>query len=297
MLLQDSGFFEGEKCSSERVRAIRGDVSTLAHTVLQPTGRSPERAMLFLHGILGSRSNWRSFARAFVAARPDWAAVLVDLRHHGDSLEVEGPNDLDACVDDLLRLSAELDVAVRGVLGHSFGGKVGLALLARRAIPLDEVIAIDVDPAAARVGGRGDVEHVLETLRRIPPRFASRDEFTLALAHAGLGETLRAWLSMNLVRSDDGVRFGPDLDAIDALLASHRATDLLDVCLHPPEETRLRLLIAERSDAVSRETLARLEQAAGEGVLELEIVQGAGHWVQVDAPEAVRRFLIRDQRA
>jgi esterase len=272
-------------------------MSTLAHTVLAPKERSPARAMLFLHGILGSRSNWRSFARAFVTARPDWAAVLVDLRHHGDSLDVEGPNDLDACVDDLLGLNAELDVPVRGVLGHSFGGKVGLALLARRAIPLDEVIVVDVDPAASRPGGRGDVEEVIETLRRLPPRFASRDEFSSALAQAGLGETMRGWLSMNLVHGDGGVRFGPDLEAIDALLASHRSTDLLEVCLHPPLETRLGLLIGERSDAVSGQSRSRLEQAARDGVLELEIVPGAGHWVQVDAPEAVRRFLVRDQRA
>src|SRR5690606_16267672 len=104
---------------------------TLAHTVLTAKGASPRRAMLFMHGILGTRANWRSFARSFTEARPDWAAVLVDLRHHGDSLELGGDDDLDACVDDLLALGGALDLPIRGALGHSFGGKVALALLAR----------------------------------------------------------------------------------------------------------------------------------------------------------------------
>src|SRR5690606_41911913 len=47
--------------------------------------RENPRWMLFLHGILGRRSNWRSFSRRWVAARPGWGAVLVDLRGHGDS--------------------------------------------------------------------------------------------------------------------------------------------------------------------------------------------------------------------
>ena len=55
--------------------------ATVTHTVVTAEGARPERAILFLHGILGSGGNWRTFARRFVAARPDWAAVLVDLRN------------------------------------------------------------------------------------------------------------------------------------------------------------------------------------------------------------------------
>jgi esterase len=252
--------------------------------------------MLFLHGILGSRANWRSFARGFTEARPDWAAVLVDLRHHGDSLEVEGSDDLAACVDDLLALDRAFELPVRGALGHSFGGKVALALLARGALTLDEVIVVDVDPASSASRGRCGVEAVIDTLKKLPHEFASRDEFTSALAAEGLGATMQGWLSMNLVRTERGVRFGPDLQGVESLLDSHIETDLMDVCVAPPSATRLRFLVAGESDAVSAETLARLEEAARDGALELEVVPDAGHWVQMDAPEAVRRFLAGGQR-
>src|SRR5690606_18394003 len=151
----------------------------------------------------------------------------------------------------------------------------------------DEVIVVDVDPASSR--GRRGVETVIDTLRSLPRDFESRDAFTAALAQAGLGETMQGWLSMNLVRTETGVRFGPDLDAIDALLESHLEADLMRVCQSPPEGTRLRIMVAERSDAVSAESLEKLEEASRRGALELEIVPEAGHWVQVDAPDAVRR--------
>ena len=50
----------------------------LAHALVEPPAGKPQKWMLFLHGILGSGANWRSFARALVKERPEWGAVLVD---------------------------------------------------------------------------------------------------------------------------------------------------------------------------------------------------------------------------
>lgn len=58
----------------------------LAHGIVTSRSADPDRYMLFLHGILGTRANWRGIARRFVDARPGWGAVLVDLREHGESL-------------------------------------------------------------------------------------------------------------------------------------------------------------------------------------------------------------------
>ena len=51
----------------------------LSHALVTAPGQTPDRWMLFLHGILGSGANWRTVARKIVAARPQWGAVLVDL--------------------------------------------------------------------------------------------------------------------------------------------------------------------------------------------------------------------------
>ena len=88
--------------------------------------------MLFLHGILGTRANWRGIARRFVEARPEWGAVLVDLREHGDSLGLPAPHSLHAAAEDVAELERSLAVPVEGALGHSFGGKVVLEWLRSR---------------------------------------------------------------------------------------------------------------------------------------------------------------------
>ena len=107
----------------------------LAHAIVTspslPEGTSPPRLMLFLHGILGSGANWRTFAKQVVTAQPDWGAVLVDLRLHGDSREIVAPpHTISAAAGDVQELVGMLEASsssrVRGVLGHSFGGKIAL---------------------------------------------------------------------------------------------------------------------------------------------------------------------------
>lgn len=269
----------------------------LAHSIVTPRGGEPRKAMLFLHGILGRGNNWRSFARRMVDDREGFAAVLVDLRHHGDSLDVRGGEDsIEGCVDDLEALEGALGLPVAAALGHSFGGKVALAYAARRRAPLEEALIVDVDPAANLSRGRPEVESLIETLETLPKTHPSREAFAEALAERGVGKTLSGWLSLNLSRDEDGVRFGPDLGAIRAMLRSHLETDLMDAALKPREGTRMRFLLGGRSDSVSPESRRALEEAAARGVIELEIAPDAGHWVHVDAPETMRRFL-NGQRA
>ena len=109
-------------------------------------GSEPRGWLLFLHGILGSGANWRTIARKLVAARPEWGAVLVDLRKHGRSQGAPPPHTVDAAADDLVRLAADLGLPVAGVIGHSFGGKVTLAL--RGKLELAELWVLDATPGA-----------------------------------------------------------------------------------------------------------------------------------------------------
>ncbi|KAK9723506.1 hypothetical protein RND81_05G002700 [Saponaria officinalis] len=88
-----------------------------------------------LHGLLGSARNWRSFARNLSSylssnSSSEWRLVLVDLRNHGRSTEVQDlhpPHNLENAAADLANL-----VKSQGwdwpdvVIGHSLGGKVAL---------------------------------------------------------------------------------------------------------------------------------------------------------------------------
>src|SRR5262245_3630298 len=109
---------------------------------------TPARFLLFLHGILGSGANWRTFARQVVAARPEWGALLVDLRLHGESVGFPPPHTVEAAAHDIVEaLPAVLPAGATaaGVVGHSFGGKVGIVLageLAEAASPLRHLVVV-----------------------------------------------------------------------------------------------------------------------------------------------------------
>ncbi|WP_420635235.1 alpha/beta fold hydrolase [Candidatus Palauibacter sp.] len=83
-------------------------------------GAGAQRWLYVLNGIYGTGRNWASFARRLVAGRPEWGAVLVDLRLHGHSRGFEPPHTLAACVHDLLGLSAALErpVDAEGFASH-----------------------------------------------------------------------------------------------------------------------------------------------------------------------------------
>uniref|UniRef100_A0A0D9V8Q1 AB hydrolase-1 domain-containing protein n=1 Tax=Leersia perrieri TaxID=77586 RepID=A0A0D9V8Q1_9ORYZ len=84
----------------------------------------PPTAVL-LHGILGSRKNWGSFAKRLAQEFPMWQFLLVDLRCHGDSASIKkrGPHTVASTALDVLKLIVQLRLTPRVLVGHSFGGK------------------------------------------------------------------------------------------------------------------------------------------------------------------------------
>lgn len=244
----------------------------------------PSRWMLVLHGILGSGGNFRSIARRLATAHPDWGFVLVDLREHGQSLGAPPPHTIAAAAADLTRI----EVPVAGVIGHSFGGKVALAYAAARAgDPLDQAWVLDASPGTRR-DRSGLTERVLRMLRAMPQPLPSRERFLEIVRAEGHSAAIAEWLAMNVRREADGMRFRLDLDAIAALLDDYFAVDLWPVVERAEGAREMHVVVADRSDALDAKDRARLQGAgAREPRLHPHLVLNAGHWVHVDAPEAV----------
>jgi len=114
-------------------------MGTLAFDVHRP--KSPPdgevRTAMFLHGILGTKRNWRTPANVFLKKTGFAQALTVDHRGHGGSRDygggVKGPT-VAVCAEDLeILVKQELNGQVPDVLcAHSFGGKVALAFIEAR---------------------------------------------------------------------------------------------------------------------------------------------------------------------
>lgn len=263
----------------------------LSHTLVATAGAEPRAWMLVLHGFFGAGRNWSTVARRLTEQRPDWGAVLVDLRLHGGSQGFPPPHTIAACAADLIVLAGAIDGPVRAVLGHSFGGKVALAYVARRPASLRQGWIVDADPSAAEPSG--DPWALLRTVRALPREFKTRHDFVAALGRAGVEHRTADWMATNLDHSETGYRWRLDFDALDELLADYFRADLWNVVEHAPSGVDLHFVKATRSTAVSEGSVARLRRiAAATGRVVLDEVQG-GHWLNADNPDAVAALLSR----
>ena len=274
----------------------------------------PSRWILFLHGILGSGANWRTLAKRVLsgleardaaAGNPQtWGAILVDLRMHGRSQHFAGPHTVAAAAADLAQLSAAYPEPIDAIVAHSFGGKVALAYTSARGGDLADLFVVDSTPSARDMttprGSEGTLG-VLQTLEQLPATFASRRAFEEALAGGGLpgaaNQGLRTWLATNVEASDDGSRYRLrlELPAIRALLDNYFVVDAWPTLEAPPGRVRIHLIVADRSSVLDASDRARAQRAAeaNPGRVFYDVIPDAGHWVHVDAPDALIAAIVR----
>ena len=264
----------------------------LHHEFLTAPGATPSRTVVFLHGILGSGANLRSHARALIQARPDFAAVLMDLRGHGRSLELDGEDTVTNAAADLAQTAQSWTTPVHAIVGHSFGGKVALAF-AKAHPELAAVMTLDSAPGP-RVDARGsestlEVLSVRDTLTRPWP---TRDAFIAEIEARGLGRAIGQWLGMNLESRPEGWVFRLSLSRIHALLEDYFELDLWSVVENAAHaKQHVHLVIGAKSSVYSADDRARAEGLAGEFVT-VDVLQ-AGHWVHVEDPRGLSEVLLR----
>ncbi|MFW6205990.1 MAG: alpha/beta hydrolase [Gemmatimonadota bacterium] len=259
-------------------------MAELATQALTANGAGPDRWLAVLHGIYGAGRNWRSVARSVVRERPDWGAVLVDLRQHGESMGFEPPHTLERTAADL----DGIERPVRAIMGHSFGGKVAL-LRARETTAVEQVWVVDSTPEALEP--EGGAWEILQLFRSLPDRFEDRDEAVDALADRGVDPPVALWMSANLEHGDAGLTWRIDLDDMEALLTDFFRVDLWDVVEQPREGLELHFVRAVGSPVLSAEAVGRIREAGtATGRVFLHDVDG-GHWLNADNPEAMVELL------
>jgi esterase len=255
-------------------------------------GDEPAQWIWVVHGIYGAGRNWASVLRRVVRARPDWGALLIDLRQHGASQDFPPPHTVHAAADDLAALAETVGTAPAALLGHSFGGKVALlfaGLDTPAAQSLRQVWVIDSTPEARPPAGSAWT--MLNLLRSMPARFRTRDELVDALGAHGVQRGVAKWMATNLESCPSGFRWRFDLDAMEALLLSFFATDAWPVVESPRAGLEVHMVKADDSAVLDGDALERVRAAQREGGTTLHRVAG-GHWVNAENPGAIEDLLV-----
>jgi esterase len=273
--------------------------SSLSVASVTAPDQTPSKWIVFLHGILGSGANWRTFARQIVTAQPAWGALLVDLRLHGDSQDFAPPHTVEAAARDIVEAYPAATGgagSVRAILGHSFGGKVAIELARQLADspngPVDQLIVIDSTPGARPdYRGSSSVREIVEMLLQVPQEFPDRNAFTAWVEERGVSRPVAMWLAMNVrpVTNTTRFEFRLDVPAIRTMMEDYFERDLWPVLESPPGEMTTHLIAGEKSDVLDE---ADRERGRALARTTVDVLPNAGHWVHVDAPNELRELVL-----
>jgi pimeloyl-ACP methyl ester carboxylesterase len=245
-----------------------------------------QRPTVLLHGFLGTGRNLRSLAAAWSAADPERRFLLVDLTGHGASPRLPPGATLSTVAGDVLETARAAGLhGPLELVGHSLGGRVSLAASLRSPGDVASVALLDISPhpipTALSESGK-----VLELLRAAPPSAPDRRTMRADLTGRGLSGPLADWLIMNLEPTPDGgVRWRFDRESLAEFHRRVNGEDLWAALARP--EVKVRCIRGGRAHYVSDADVARMESLG----CPVATLPEAGHFVHVDAPDALLRWL------
>ncbi|MFZ4525494.1 MAG: 2-succinyl-6-hydroxy-2,4-cyclohexadiene-1-carboxylate synthase [Chlorobium sp.] len=142
------------------------------HTVIIGDPSLPR--IIFLHGFLGSGSDWLPVTREL---QNDYCCIMVDLPGHGSANLLQTPPLDDFFIQTVDALAALLRQSASppcSLVGYSMGGRIALALLLRHAELFSKAIIISASPGLKTEKERIDrQEHDEKVARKIERSFAS----------------------------------------------------------------------------------------------------------------------------
>jgi len=247
------------------------------------------RPVVLLHGFPDSARLWRNQVPALAAA--GFRAIVPDMRGYGRSgkpAEVSAYS-MQALVGDVLAVMDDAGAASAHVVGHDWGAGVAWALATAAGERVDHLVAMSVGhPATFFADGFRQHE---------------KSWYMLLFQFEGVAEE---WLSAHDWANFRAWGPHPDVDAVIADLERDRSLSCglsyyranipaaafgrvgRDV---PPVRAPTMGVWSSRDFALS-ETQMTASAANVAGPWRYERVEGAGHWMQLQAPEQVNRLLL-----
>ncbi|XP_032728321.1 protein ABHD11 isoform X1 [Lontra canadensis] len=253
-------------------------------------GEAALPALVFLHGLFGSKTNFSSIAKA-LAQQTGRRVLTVDARNHGDSPHSPDMS-YEAMSQDLQDLLPQLGLVPCVLIGHSMGGKTAMLLALQRPELVERLIAVDISPVETTPSSNFPSYMAAMRAVDIPdgvPRSSARKlaEEQLSTVIQDLAD--RQFLLTNLVEADGRFMWRVNLEA----LAQH----LDKIMAFPPRQESYPgptlFLLGGNSKYVRPSHHAEIRRLFPRA--QMQTVPHAGHWVHADCPQdfvaAIRGFL------
>jgi esterase len=260
---------------------------------------------LFLHGILGSKRNWRGPARECLKLLPGYDAVLVDHRGHGDSntADVTSAHSVENCALDLLQLAKQQlqqSPPSNVLVAHSFGGKVALQYVQHCAtqgvVAPQHVFVLDALPGAFDLHHdlrqSQSVSKVMGVLLQAPSQYASRNEAITYLTSRHIALAIAQWLATSLVpvEGTSSLRYCYDMKCVHELFENYAQTDMWGFLEDYTGHSYIHFVRAEKNSAWTADVQRRFESLRSERV-SLDTMPNVGHWLHAENPQGLAQLI------
>ena len=247
---------------------------------IQRRGAPQGQKVVFLHGFGGDSLSWQPLLSA-IGGGID--AILVDLPAHGRSGRPEGGLSVHQMAEAVSEALVEAKIDDFHLVGHSLGGAVSLALIARGRLSIRSLTLI----APAGLGPEIDGGFVTGFARATRPESLS-PWLTKLFADPAFASPAFVAATMQ-ARSDAGLREAQLLIGESAFPDGTQAADLRDVlkASFMPQK----IIWGEQDRIIPMQHALRTGGQAA-----LHFLPGVGHMPQVEAPVVVGRLLMQNIR-
>jgi pimeloyl-ACP methyl ester carboxylesterase len=249
--------------------------------------------LVILHGLYGSSDNWGTIARKL---SDSFTVYLPDQRNHGQSPHSE-IHDYDSMRDDLFELVNDLAIKKFFLAGHSMGGKTAISFALKWPERLNGLLIADISPFTYESDKHSESAQHSEILSAMLSfdlkKVSLRSDAESLLAEKITSEKIRGLIMKNLQRMPDNTftwrvnvesllkNLGKIMEGIERQAGfSQQITGFPVIFLKggdsdyiQPEDFRDILHVFPAADIIE--------------------VPGAGHWIQVDKPEEVVKYIRR----
>lgn len=233
--------------------------------------------LVFLHGLLGSGDNFKSFVTVFSS---HYFVILPDLCNHGQSFHSSSFS-YQSMAQDLKCLFQSLSIEKVTLVGHSMGGKVALSFLYYYPELLNRLIVLDILPIFYDFSHHENSHaQIFKALLSLPlDQILSREEIVSYLSQFLTDSRLIAFLLKNIERSPQGFSFKSN---VSALWQGYSAIQS-EVPLKKTDVPTL-FLFGQHSEYYEEQSFINIQPFFQ--VLFSKFILNAGHWIFIDQPQA-----------
>lgn len=234
--------------------------------------------LIVLHGFLGMSDNWKTLGKKY--SNHGYEVHLIDQRNHGRSFWSE-VFDYPTMASDLLHYMDSKNLSSAVIIGHSMGGKTAMQLACNSPERVSKLLVADIAPKVYPPHH----QYILDALEALPldhleSRSAADDALSQNLENWGI----RQFLLKNLYWESPG-KLGLRINLEVLKGKMHEIGEPLPQGLVYEGPTAF--IRGGASEYITDEDLPLIRQHFPRATL--ITLEGAGHWLHAEQPEAFLR--------